>query len=604
MDYVRELGNIPVDQGITTSSSSPSGYRLVPWLNWEEWECVRDSLFSDSPHRVSFALHRISTWRSRGCLPVVIDVTAAIIEIQLKDPLYRKDLPHDAIHSEQMLAMLYCMAILRLVNCVIEKTRKKNESSIAEAAGAIGIPRSLIDIRHEGSHRDLPALPLVRDSAAKAIDWLKRYYWEPQAVQIPSQRDGDGASIRKEIKLKLRELAACLKVKQSPQTCSSVSKGKTGSKKPVQRILKTLVHLYSCSSSEVVSVLLDLLLKALDSSNLVCHPKEYEIGEKTMLEIWKLMVTKFSKKEPEVLLTLINAVLNVIESQDTVDHITENSLLPSQSEGLCSVFLWLVGQLNGLKTLFSKDAKAETKISTTGMSMSNAMLTQVLRKCLLASSCGNKQLMNAAKLLVQLIGNSSLTEKLSKLSSHYDNSESAFPEEHKRPDQALIQHEKSLCQATEKLDKLQRGRRMTITDGNAAGSGRWVVAKSWNPCPVGMLPGDLGSSGRLPVLDRKEAVSLLSSEKDQTRELENCNNCFQSSDDRSVKKSGSKREASCDIHVAAGRSDVKRIRENPTTTSEKFDVLGVEGRLMIDGVWKKVREEELLGIRSGVRILI
>lgn len=130
------------------STSSSYGYKLVPWLNWNEWECVRDSLFSDSPEKIHSAITRISTWRSRGCLPAVIDVTASIIEVQQKDPLYRKDLPDDAIHSEQMLAMLYCMAILRLVNCVVEKTRKKTQVSIAEAAGAIGIPRTLIDIRH------------------------------------------------------------------------------------------------------------------------------------------------------------------------------------------------------------------------------------------------------------------------------------------------------------------------------------------------------------------------------------------------------------------------------------------------------------------------
>lgn len=34
------------------------------------------------------------------------------------------------------------------MNGVIEKTRKKREVSIAEAAAAIGIPRMLIDIRH------------------------------------------------------------------------------------------------------------------------------------------------------------------------------------------------------------------------------------------------------------------------------------------------------------------------------------------------------------------------------------------------------------------------------------------------------------------------
>ncbi|CAN1250130.1 Ribosomal biogenesis protein LAS1L [Linum perenne] len=632
--------NIPVDcvvDQVTTTSSSPSGYRLVPWLNWEEWECIRDSLFSDSPHKVSFALRRISTWRSRGCLPVVIDVTAAIIEIQLKDPLYRKDLPHDAIHSEQMLAMLYCMAILRLVNCVIEKTRKKNESSIAEAAGAIGIPRSLIDIRHEGSHRDLPALPLVRDSAAKAIDWLKWYYWEPQTVQIPSQRDG--ATLRKEIKLKFRELAACLKVKQSPQTRSSVSKGKS-SKKSVHRILKYLINLYSSFSSEVLSVLLDFLLKALDSSNLVCHPKEYEVDEKTMLDVWKLMITKFSKKEPELLLTLIKAVLNVIASQDFAGHMigmrpasTEYNLLPSQTEGLCSVFLWLVGQLNELKLLFSKDAKAETRISSTGMSMSNAMLIEILRKCLLTSSCGNKQLMDGAKLLSQIIGNRSLTEKLNKLSSHYM-SESDVPEDAKcnqSPYQVLIQHEKTLCQATDKLEKLQRqrgiqGRALTPTDGHAASSGRWVVAKSWNPCAIGMLPSDLGSSGRLPVLDQEDAGekrmmpdSLLFPEEDETRELEKsnnikqCSNCLQSlEDDVSLKKSGSKREATSSDLDPEGGSDVKRMRE--TSTSGKcswelgYDGMSsagsLDGCLMMDGVWKKVGEEEVHGMKSGARILI
>lgn len=44
--------------------------------------------------------------------------------------------------------MLYCMGILRLVNCVIEKTRRREDVSIADAARAIGIPRKLIDLRH------------------------------------------------------------------------------------------------------------------------------------------------------------------------------------------------------------------------------------------------------------------------------------------------------------------------------------------------------------------------------------------------------------------------------------------------------------------------
>ncbi|KAI8570047.1 hypothetical protein RHMOL_Rhmol01G0002800 [Rhododendron molle] len=66
---------------------------------------------------------QISTWRSRGCLPVVIEVTASILEIQQKDPFFRDDLGDDASDSEEMLSMMYCMAIVRLLEA-ISKTSK------------------------------------------------------------------------------------------------------------------------------------------------------------------------------------------------------------------------------------------------------------------------------------------------------------------------------------------------------------------------------------------------------------------------------------------------------------------------------------------------
>ncbi|TKY57128.1 Ribosomal biogenesis protein LAS1L [Spatholobus suberectus] len=210
---------------VVTESSSSSARRLVPWLNWDEWLFVKHALFSDSPHSVSSALKRISAWRSRGSFPVLIEVTASIIEIQLKDPCFRQDESNDASLSEEMLAMLYCMAIMRLVNGAVEKTRKKEVASIAVAADAIGIPRMLIDIRHEGSHRELPSLKIVRSASVKALDWLKSYYWEPQSKAIPFQGEGI-ANIKKEIKSKIRELAICLKVNGSAQSSSSLLKGK------------------------------------------------------------------------------------------------------------------------------------------------------------------------------------------------------------------------------------------------------------------------------------------------------------------------------------------------------------------------------------------
>jgi ribosomal biogenesis protein LAS1 len=89
-------------------------------------------------------LIQIAAWRSRGSLPIPVDVTAAFVEIRLRDPFFRYDVctefepvpscgvwmvlympklfvlstrnglaGDDALESEVMLAMLYSMAIMR-----------------------------------------------------------------------------------------------------------------------------------------------------------------------------------------------------------------------------------------------------------------------------------------------------------------------------------------------------------------------------------------------------------------------------------------------------------------------------------------------------------
>ena len=47
------------DEEKSISSSSSYGYKLVPWLNWNEWECVRDSNFSESPENILSAINRV-----------------------------------------------------------------------------------------------------------------------------------------------------------------------------------------------------------------------------------------------------------------------------------------------------------------------------------------------------------------------------------------------------------------------------------------------------------------------------------------------------------------------------------------------------------------
>lgn len=59
----------------------------------------------------------------------------------------------------------------------------------------------------------------------QALDWLVSYYWEPQDRAVPIQTD-QAANLRKEIKRRLREVALCLKAKQTAKSVSTNVKGK------------------------------------------------------------------------------------------------------------------------------------------------------------------------------------------------------------------------------------------------------------------------------------------------------------------------------------------------------------------------------------------
>ncbi|KAH6783539.1 hypothetical protein C2S52_008498 [Perilla frutescens var. hirtella] len=567
-------------------------FKLVPWISWDEWKLVKGSLFSSSPDSVASALKRISTWRSRGCIPVAVDVTASIVEIHQKDPFFRNDLDESVSQSEEMLVMLYCMAIVRLVNGVVERTREKNQISIGEAADAIGIPRMLIDIRHEGSHRDLPSLQLVRLASTKALDWLIWYYWEPQEKEIPVQNI-KAANLRKEIKRSLREVSLCLKAKQMAKLSSSHVKGKR-SKKQVKKALKNTLRLYSSFSTEVVYLLLEYLLNALETSNSTEQLEDPQ-NKDTAFDDWKSVVLKLSRKEPELLLILTQAVLEKMETTEAVSCKTGDYQSPLDSvktrrfELLSHLFGWLVENLKTLNPVGSKES-AETK------GLPRATVLGLLRRCLLVFLPGNKQLMASAVTLAQLSGASSLIQKLKKLallelpSVSEPNSISAYD------DTLLSQQERSIRQAEGKLELIKRQRMQrkhgnpTLTEAWGTKS-RWSVAKSWTPCPIGMLPRTIGFSGRLPTLDcvdNRREVTTASDIKEvskQTHRKREAEISTQELDVTPVKKV--EMEADCSMQ---NRSD-----------SSAEDI---EGHLMIDGAWKKVGEQELLGIASAVKLLI
>ncbi|CAL9012399.1 unnamed protein product [Prunus brigantina] len=509
-----------------------------------------------------------------------------------------------------MLAMLYCMAIMRLVNGVVEKTRKKTEVCIAVAADAIGIPRTLIDIRHDyqpccHAHSAEEYFLLGFGYFINALDWLKYYYWEPQKKAIPFHGN-ETAGTKTEIRSKFHELAFCLRVKNTPHLRSSKIKEKCGSKKDLTKILKSLVGLYSAFSSEVVSELLEFLLKAINSSDSSELPVNTQNSPSLQISLneWKLVITKFSNKEPELLLAL---VLDMIENQEAVIYETgwvrtssDHRAETLQVEHLSSLFKWLVKKFEGLKPHVEKDSVAEIKVSSGEKTISKAILMELLRKCLVLSASANNQLMDSAIHLAQLTGDNYLLGKLNKLSSLVSSNSDVTEEDDslKHSNNVFKKKDESMSEAAKKLEMIKRHKIkkkvVKRTDADARNTNRWVLANSWNPCPIGMLPRAVGFSGCLPVLDFNvvpEKVSQLIGRKENW-ELNQCSG---------------KREASSDLHLLDNQC-VKKLRETEDGgVSDSENVSSIEdvsGRLMIDGVWKRVGEEELLAIKSALRILI
>ena len=75
--------------------------------------------------------------------------------------------------------MSYAMAIVRLVNGVADAAQKgKYAASVAGLAATAGLPRVLVDVRHEATHNELPTVKMLRLAASHALSWLQGSYWE------------------------------------------------------------------------------------------------------------------------------------------------------------------------------------------------------------------------------------------------------------------------------------------------------------------------------------------------------------------------------------------------------------------------------------------
>eukprot|EP00884_Botryococcus_braunii_P021393 jgi/Botrbrau1/7938/Bobra.9_2s0097.1 len=181
--------------------------RLVPWVSWDEWEDTRRGLLYGTPDLQRQALQRVATWRARGRIPLGVDMTACITETRRRDEKFTAAKGRYT-EMDPVLRLEYSMAIIRLVNGVADSAQKGRKArSVADLASEAGLPRLLVDVRHEASHNELPNLALLRVAAGHALSWLHTFYWDRQA-SFPHSFPGAGCPLPPGLRRQMYEAAA------------------------------------------------------------------------------------------------------------------------------------------------------------------------------------------------------------------------------------------------------------------------------------------------------------------------------------------------------------------------------------------------------------
>ncbi|CAH0480830.1 unnamed protein product [Peronospora belbahrii] len=162
----------------------------VPWLNWTEWQDVYMWLFHTDLYIQERGVSRVTSWRSRAQLPVAINATAQLVELQLHESMAQHH--HHAIgvssRSYMELCLLYSNIIVRCVNGLVDGSQKGAYAlAVSTLAQRIGIPLWIVDLRHESTHNQLPSLPVLRFAACHLLSWLKVNYWEAQEILVQQQ---------------------------------------------------------------------------------------------------------------------------------------------------------------------------------------------------------------------------------------------------------------------------------------------------------------------------------------------------------------------------------------------------------------------------------
>lgn len=122
------------------------------------------------------AVDRVKSFQSRGKLPHAVECTALFTSLILSDP--NTSTRNVKQYDSNMLQLSYSMALIRFVNGLLDPFQQGSYAiSLHHLARNLGLPSFFVEVRHMGTHEQLPNLDILRIATGRAINWLFDHYW-------------------------------------------------------------------------------------------------------------------------------------------------------------------------------------------------------------------------------------------------------------------------------------------------------------------------------------------------------------------------------------------------------------------------------------------
>ncbi|TPX66075.1 hypothetical protein SpCBS45565_g04717 [Spizellomyces sp. 'palustris'] len=427
--------------------------RSVPWAKQEEWEEVYSWLYASDVHLQEKGVKRVKAWASRGKLPHSVDSTATLVEVWLRDGYGRPVSEHE-VRLMYTMAFIRYLYLLRFVNGVVDANQRgMYATSVANIAEELGLPGWFVDLRHAGTHDQLPSLALLRSGCEQALQWLHTNYWSLQKAYL-----ADTLS-------EVRNLLTTYKKKKRALL-----------EKETEHILNEIVALTTTDNyaDVLIPTLLEEGLLVPKSQKKRATFNEMKVPD-GILELWKGPLIRFEKAWPGFAEELFLHIVDILTGSDTVEPSSKSThkVLAAWAHYVLRQFLLV--QASG---------------------WDNA-----LEACLKRHHTYTRALVGCFAEAVP-----TLREKLSPFITYLD-ARSAEPKRqdaHATTEATLMDQLKVLRGRVEKFKNTaddyvtSKGTYLPQCDAETNHERGWVLypSKEWRPCPIGCLPG-----GALPSLE-------------------------------------------------------------------------------------------------------